>query len=59
MGGAMEYLSKGLAKKGYAKLGKILALVFAVFMIGGAIGGGNAFQASQALSAVSQEISFF
>ncbi|MEK6659344.1 MAG: alanine/glycine:cation symporter family protein [Campylobacterota bacterium] len=59
MGGAMEYLSKGLAEKGYAKIGKILSLIFAVFMIGGAIGGGNVFQVSQTLSAVSQEISFF
>ncbi|MDD5372740.1 MAG: alanine/glycine:cation symporter family protein [Sulfurimonas sp.] len=59
MGGAMEYLSKGLAEKGYAKIGKILALFFAIFMIGGAIGGGNVFQVSQTLSAVSQEISFF
>jgi len=59
MGGAMEYLSKGLAKKGYAKFGKVLAVVFAVFMIGGAIGGGNTFQVSQALSAISQEIPFF
>mgnify|MGYP002711993517 CR=1 FL=1 len=59
MGGAMEYLSKGLAKKGYARFGKVLAVVFAVFMIGGAIGGGNTFQVSQALSAIAQEISFF
>lgn len=59
MGGAMEYLSKGLAKKGYASFGKALAIIFAFFMIGGAIGGGNVFQVSQALSAVSQEISFF
>lgn len=59
MGGAMEYLSRGLAQKGYAVFGKYLAIVFAIFMIGGAIGGGNIFQVSQALSAVSQEISFF
>lgn len=59
MGGAMEYLSKGLAKKGYANFGKALSIIFAVFMIGGAIGGGNVFQVSQSLSAVSQEISFF
>jgi AGCS family alanine or glycine:cation symporter len=59
MGGAMEYLSRGLAQKGYAKFGKILSLIFAVFMIGGAIGGGNVFQVSQALGAVSQEIAFF
>lgn len=59
MGGAMEYLSRGLAQKGYAKFGKVLAVVFAFFMIGGAIGGGNIFQVSQSLSAVSQEVSFF
>lgn len=59
MGGAMEYLSRGLAQKGYVTFGKYLAIVFAVFMIGGAIGGGNVFQVSQVLSAVSQEFSFF
>lgn len=59
MGGAMEYLSKGLAKKGYASFGKALAVIFAFLMIGGAIGGGNVFQVSQALGAVSQEVSFF
>ena len=52
MGGAMEYLSKGLAKKGYVSFGKVLAVVFAVLMIGGAIGGGNTFQVSQALGAI-------
>ncbi|MGE0737680.1 alanine/glycine:cation symporter family protein [Sulfurimonas sp.] len=59
MGGAMEYLSRGLAQKGYAKFGKVLALIFALFMIGGAIGGGNIFQVSQSLGAVSQEVPFF
>lgn len=59
MGGAMEYLSKGLAKKGYESFGKALAVIFAFLMIGGAIGGGNVFQVSQALGAVSQEVSFF
>ena len=59
MGGAMEYLSKGLASKGWPKAGKYLAIVFAVFMIGGAIGGGNTFQVSQALAAVQTEVHFF
>ena len=59
MGGAMEYLSHGLAQKGYAKLGKVLAIIFALFMIMGAIGGGNTFQVSQAYSAISHEVSFF
>jgi AGCS family alanine or glycine:cation symporter len=59
MGGAMEYLSKGLAKKGYASFGKLLAVVFAFLMIGGAIGGGNIFQVSQAYSAISHEVPYF
>ncbi|MDQ7060033.1 MAG: alanine/glycine:cation symporter family protein [Sulfurimonas sp.] len=59
MGGAMEYLSKGLATKGYVKLGKFLAVLFAFLMIGGAIGGGNIFQVSQAYSAISHEVPYF
>jgi hypothetical protein len=59
MGGAMEYLSKGFAQKGYVKLGKVLSLMFAVMLIGGAIGGGNIFQVSQAYSAISHEVDFF
>jgi AGCS family alanine or glycine:cation symporter len=59
MGGAMEYLSKGLATKGMGGLGKVLAVIFAFLMIGGALGAGNAFQVSQALGAIQGEISFF
>jgi len=59
MGGGMEYLSRGLASKGWSKSGKVLATIFAIFMVGGAIGGGNTFQVSQALSAISGEIPFF
>ncbi|HIP60621.1 MAG TPA: alanine:cation symporter family protein [Campylobacterales bacterium] len=58
MGGGMEYLSKGLANKGMSGFGKVLAIVFAIFMIGGAIGGGNTFQVSQALGVVQQDIPF-
>jgi AGCS family alanine or glycine:cation symporter len=58
MGGGMEYLSKGLANKGMGGFGKVLAIVFAVFMIGGAIGGGNTFQVSQAVGAIGNEVSF-
>lgn len=47
-GGPMYYLSKGLKEKGLAPVGKILAIVFAVFCVGGSLGGGNAFQANQA-----------
>ncbi len=51
-GGPMYYLTKGLKAKGYAKLGKILAAVFAVFVIGGSFGGGNMFQVNQAFQLV-------
>jgi len=47
-GGPMYYLKKGLKEKGYTRLGKVLAVVFAVFVIGGSFGGGNMFQANQA-----------
>ena len=47
-GGPMHYLSKGLALRNMAGLGKVLAVVFAVMCIGGSFGGGNMFQANQA-----------
>ncbi|MCT8338504.1 alanine:cation symporter family protein [Flavobacteriaceae bacterium TK19130] len=47
-GGPMYYLSKGLSEKGLKKLGKLLAIVFAVMCIGGSFGGGNMFQVNQA-----------
>lgn len=59
MGGAMEYLSKGLKEKGMPSLGKYLAILFAVLTIGASLGGGNAFQVSQAMGAVQDEIAFF
>lgn len=59
MGGAMQYLSKGLAAKGHAKLGKVLAVLFSILAIGGSLGAGNAFQTSQALGALSDRIPFF
>ncbi|WP_405207794.1 alanine/glycine:cation symporter family protein [Aquimarina sp. LLG6339-5] len=47
-GGPMYYLSKGLKEKGFATLGKIAAVIFAIFCIGGSFGGGNAAQSNQA-----------
>ena len=47
-GGPMYFLKKGLSKKGFAKLGKLVAALFAVFCIGGSFGGGNAAQSNQA-----------
>ncbi|QTR51629.1 alanine/glycine:cation symporter family protein [Candidatus Thiothrix anitrata] len=59
MGGAMEYLSKGFAEKGMVGIGKFLAVMFAVFAIFGSFGAGSAFQVSQSLGAVKDQIPFF
>ncbi|RIV67532.1 alanine/glycine:cation symporter family protein [Flagellimonas aequoris] len=47
-GGPMYYLTKGLKEKKAGGLGKVLAVLFAIFVIGGSFGGGNMFQANQA-----------
>lgn len=49
-GGGMYYLSEGLREIGLGRLGKVLAVAFAIFVIGGAFGAGNMFQANQAFS---------
>ena len=46
-GGPMYYLDYGLKERGYGTLGRILAVLYAIFIIGGAFGGGNMFQANQ------------
>jgi AGCS family alanine or glycine:cation symporter len=46
-GGPMHYLKDGLGELGHAKLGKVLATVFAFMCIGGSLGGGNMFQSNQ------------
>ncbi len=47
-GGAMYYLSDGLKEHGMPRIGRFLAIVFAILVIGGAFGAGNMFQANQA-----------
>ena len=47
-GGPMYYLTKGLKERGWATLGKVSAVLFAIFCIGGSFGGGNAAQSNQA-----------
>ena len=47
-GGPMYYLTKGLKERGWATLGKVAAVLFAIFCIGGSFGGGNAAQSNQA-----------
>ena len=47
-GGPMYYLSKGLKERGFTRIGKFLALTFALLCIGASFGGGNAAQSNQA-----------
>ena len=51
-GGAIRYLSDGLGELGYFKLGRFLAIFFAICCIGGSFGGGNMFQANQAFQQI-------
>jgi alanine or glycine:cation symporter, AGCS family len=46
-GGPMYYLTKGFAERG-VRGGKLLAILFSIFCVLGALGGGNMFQANQA-----------
>ena len=53
-GGPMYYLDIGLSESGYKGLkvlGKVLAVMYALMIMGGAIGGGNMFQANQTAEA--------
>jgi AGCS family alanine or glycine:cation symporter len=59
LGGPMAYLDEGLAARGMPRLGKVLALTFAVLCIGGSFGGGNTFQVSQSLGMVSTLVPLF
>lgn len=58
-GGPMYYLSKGLSEQGQATLGRVLAIFFSICCIGGALGGGNMFQANQSFAQISSIIPFF
>ena len=53
-GGPMYYLTKGLKEKGFKTLGKVAAVFFAIFCIGGSFGGGNAAQSNQATIVLKQ-----
>jgi AGCS family alanine or glycine:cation symporter len=54
-GGPMHYLRDGLAELGWGKLGTVLAAFFAVMCIGGALGGGCAYQVNQSVEAIVEE----
>ena len=55
-GGPMYYLRDGLRDLGRPGLGKVLAIVFAFCMIGGAVGGGNMFQSNQATAQIVSQV---
>jgi AGCS family alanine or glycine:cation symporter len=55
-GGPMYYLSAGLAKRGWQRSGKVLAIIFAIMCVGGTLGGGNMVQANQAFDMVKTTI---
>ena len=55
-GGPMYYLDYGLKKKGMAGFGRILGILYAIFIIGGAFGGGNMFQANQSYELVATQV---
>lgn len=58
-GGAFNYLEKGLAEMNLAKLGKIMAIIFSIFCIGGSFGAGNLFQANQTVAILTGSFSMF
>lgn len=58
-GGPMYFLSRGLAEIGLGQLGRVLAILFSIFCIFGAFGGGNMFQANQSFGAVARVIPLF
>jgi AGCS family alanine or glycine:cation symporter len=55
-GGPMYYLSEGLSRKGWPRLGRFLAVAFAVMCVGGTLGGGNMIQANQAFAQVRETL---
>lgn len=56
-GGAFYYLRDGLAEKGRPQLGKVLAILFAIFCVFGSLGGGNMFQANQSVAIFTETFS--
>ncbi|GGH03993.1 alanine glycine permease [Parapedobacter pyrenivorans] len=49
-GGPMYYLTKGFKELGAGRLGKVLAVIFALMCVGASFGGGNALQSNQAIA---------
>ena len=55
-GGPMFYLDKALSKRNLGALGKTLAVIFAILVIGASIGGGNMFQSNQAFAQLASKL---
>ena len=55
-GGPMHYLKDGLAEIGAGGLGKVLAILFTILCIGASFGGGCAFQVSQSMGAIQEQV---
>ena len=53
-GGPMYYLSKAFKEKGHARIGKFLAIGFAIMTIFSSLGAGNLFQGNQANAMIVQ-----
>lgn len=49
-GGPMYYMKKAFKDRKIGGIGKVLAVVFAILIIGGSFGGGNMFQANQSFA---------
>nr|WP_245744761.1 alanine/glycine:cation symporter family protein [Aliiroseovarius sediminilitoris] len=57
-GGPMYYMTKGFAERGLPA-GKFMAVLFSIFCILGALGGGNMFQANQAHAQITNVVGDF
>lgn len=55
-GGPMNYLHYGLEKRNLKRLGKFLAVFFAVLGVGASFGGGNMLQSNQTFKILSEQI---
>ncbi|HSN84301.1 MAG TPA: alanine/glycine:cation symporter family protein [Polyangiales bacterium] len=59
LGGPMRYLQQGLSELRLPRLGRFLAILFALMCIGGSFGGGNMFQANQSYAQVADVLPIF
>jgi len=58
-GGGMFYLRDGLRERGFGDLGLVLAGIFSIACIGGALGAGNMFQVNQSHQQIAETFGIF